>query len=134
MDALKSAKVWHEKDGTRTPCANWNELNGQNGHYGRWACPYDQDWFYVAPEWHRMGEEMRLCLWAHPPNQGRLTIAYPNVPIEGHLYGRAGHTLNSSAFARAPVNLDVQVGEVVSQRFTIELKETWKPFMLALNG
>jgi hypothetical protein len=131
-DHLRSARVVHEKDGTRTPCAAWNDLNGQNGRFGKWACPYDADWFYVAPEWHRMGEEMRFCLWAHPPNQGRLLISFPNVPMDGHLYGRAGHTLNSSAFARAPVNLDVQIAELLPQRFTFALKDTYRPFMLDL--
>jgi hypothetical protein len=134
VDHLREAKVQHEKDGATTRCGAWTDLNGQNGRFGRWQCPYDSEWFYVAPEWHRMGEEMRFCLWAHPPNQGRLLISYPNVPLSGHLYGRAGHTLNSSAFARAPVNLDVQIGDLEPQRFTFQLKDTQKPFMLALPG
>lgn len=128
---LEQAKVWHEKGAERTPCDKWQPKNGQGGPLGRWACPYDTDWFYVAPEWHRMGDHLRLCLWAHPPNQGRLVIQFPNVPLTGRLYGRAGHTLNSSTRARAPVDLDVAVGAAPAQRFVIELGDTWRPFALS---
>ncbi|MCK6547176.1 hypothetical protein L6R52_15100 [Myxococcota bacterium] len=129
-DELRRAKVWHEKDGQRTMCSTWTEKNGQNGPYGRWACPYDADWFYVAPQWHRMGEEMRLCLWAHPPSQGRLVIAFPDVPMTGQLFGRGGHTDNATRNARAAVDLDVEVGQEPPQRFTFALEETFRPFVL----
>lgn len=132
MDHLRDARVAHEKDGSRTPCAAWSPTNGQGGPMGRWSCPYDSEWFYVAPEWHRMGEQMRRCMWAHPPNQGRLLVSYPNVPLRGHLYGRGGHTANSSVFARAPVNLEVTVGDLPAQRFKFELKDTDRPFMLSI--
>lgn len=67
-----------------------------------------------------------------PPNQGRLLVSYPNVPLRGHLYGRGGHTANSSVFARAPVNLEVTVGDLPAQRFKFELKDTDRPFMLSI--
>lgn len=129
-DELRRAKVWHEKNGQRAMCSTWTDKNGQNGAYGRWACPYDADWFYVSPQWHRMGEELRLCLWAHPPTEGRLVIAFPDVPMTGQLFGRAGHTHNATLNARAAVNLDVEVGSEPPQRFTFELKETFRPFVL----
>jgi hypothetical protein len=77
-----------------------------------------------------MGEEVRFCLWSHPPTQGRLVISFPDVPLTGQLYGRAGHTANSSQHAHAPVNLDVEVGQLRPQRFTFELAETFRPFVL----
>jgi hypothetical protein len=130
LDHLRSAKVHHERDTNKTACAAWSDLNGQGGPFGRWSCPQDSEWFYVAPEWHRMGDHLRFCFWAHPPNQGRLVITFADVPLTGHLYGRAGHTLNSSRNARAPVHLDVQIGELHPQRFTFELEDTDRPFVL----
>jgi hypothetical protein len=130
-DHFKKASVYHEKDGTNTPCVSWSETNGQGGALGgKWTCPYDQEWFYVAPEWHRMGETPRLCFWAHPPSQGRLVVRFPNVPLSGHLYGRAGHTLNGSVHARAPIHFDVEVQPEPSQRFTFELTDYFEPFMM----
>lgn len=133
LEHIRSARVHHEKDGTRTPCASWSETNGQGGPLGRWVCPYDSEWFYVAPEWHRMGEHLRLCLWAHPPNQGRLVISFPNVPLTGQLYGRAGHTLNASLHARAPIYFDVEIGDH-AQRFTFDLLDHDRPFILSTRG
>lgn len=127
---LKAARVWHEKGSERVACDQWQPQNGQGGALGRWACPYDKDWFYVAPEWHRMGDHLRLCLWAHPPNEGRLVIQFPGVHLTGRLVGRAGHTLNSSVNARAPIDLDVAVEPEPAQRFTFELADTWRPFIL----
>lgn len=128
---LRDAKVWHEKGAERVACDQWKTDNGQGGPLGRWACPYDTDWFYVAPEWHRMGDHTRLCLWAHPPNEGRLVMAFPDVPLTGRLFGHAGHTLNASRRARAPIDLDVAVGGQPAQRFVIELSDTWRPFALS---
>jgi hypothetical protein len=132
VEHLRDAKVYHEKDGQRVPCAAWNVMNGQGGMLGRWTCPYDSDWFYVAPEWHQMGEQMRFCLWAHPPRQGRLVIAYPDVPLTGEIAGRAGHTQNATVFAHAPVMLDVEVTDLAPQRFVFQLEDNWKPFALQL--
>lgn len=129
-DSLQRARVWHEKDGPDSDCSRWMPANGQGGTHGRWSCPYDQEWFYVAPEWHRMGEHLRFCLWAHPPSQGRLVIQYPDVPLGGTLFGRAGHTLNSRHHARAPVFLDVAVGEEAPHRFVFELEDHFRPFLV----
>ena len=129
-EQLRTARVHHEKNDSNSPCAEWLAQNGQGGNEGRWSCAYDKEWFYVAPEWHRMGDHPRHCLWAHPPNQGRLVIEYPNVPMSGVLYGRAGHTLNSRHHARAPVFLDVAIGKGAPQRFTFELTDYFRPFMV----
>lgn len=128
---FKNAQVYHEKDGTNTPCSVFTEANGQGGMLGgKWTCPYDQEWFYVAPEYHHMGATTRLCFWAHPPSQGRLVVRFKDVPLTGHLYGRAGHTLNGSVNARAPIFLDVEVQPAASQRFVFELTDYFEPFML----
>lgn len=128
---LKDARVYHENGATRTECAKWLDTNQQGGKgYGRWSCPQNSEWFYVAPEWHRMGDHLRLCLWAHPPSQGRLVVQYPNVPLTGQLFGHAGHTLNGSVNARAPIDLDVAIGDAPPQRFTFALEETWRPFSM----
>ena len=52
------------------------------------------------------------------------------MPLTGRLVGRAGHTLNSSVNARAAVDLDVTVTPAPAQRFSFELADTWRPFML----
>jgi hypothetical protein len=122
---LRDAKVFHEKNGTRTACSEWT--SGRGGA-GRWQCPYDKDWFYVAPEYHLMGDHSRLCLWAHPPGEGRLIVEYPRVPLAGRLYGRAGHTLNGSLNARAPIDLDVAFDGGPPQRFVFELEDYFEPF------
>lgn len=129
--SLPKAKVWHDKGTERVPCDAWVAKNGQGGTLGRWACPYDKDWFYVAPEWHRMGDQLRLCLWAHPPNDGRLVIQFPQVELTGRLHGHAGHTLNASRRARAPIDFDVAIGDAPAQRFVFELADTWRPFSMA---
>lgn len=131
-DSIAKARVVHEHgDGTREPCAAWSDNNGQGGPGGRWTCPHDGEWFYVSPEWHRMGDQPRWCLWAHPPSDGRLLVQFPGVPLSGHLVGRAGHTLNSSKYAHERVDLDVIIGDDRPQRFPIGLDETWRPFMVA---
>ena len=128
---LRDARIFHEyPDGRKEACEKWSENNKQGGAYGRWTCPHDGDWFFVAPQWHRMGDHLRLCLWAHPPNQGRLLVVYPDVPLGGVIHGRAGHTLNGSLHARERVDLDVHVGELGHQRFVFGLQEHWKPFSL----
>jgi hypothetical protein len=128
-DNLKVARVWHEKDGARAACDQWLATTGQGGAFGRWSCPTDKEWFYVAPEWHRMGDHLRFCLWAHPPAQGRLVIEYAGVPLTGRLFGRGGHTLNSRHHARAPIHLDVAV-EGPPQRFQFELEDHFRPFVV----
>lgn len=126
LERLHDAKVHHEKNGTKVACDQWT--NGR-GH-GRWQCPYDKDWFYVAPEFHQMGDHMRFCLWAHPPGEGRLLVSYPNVPLHGRIYGRAGHTLNGSVNARAAIDLDVSIGDDPPQRFVFALEDYYEPFMV----
>ncbi len=128
VQRLKGAKVFHEKDGQRIPCAQWHDTNGQGGPFGRWACPYDAEWFYVSPQWHRMDQTMRWCLWAHPPSQGRLLVQYYEVPLTGLLTGRAGHTANGSLYAHADLWLDVEIGNNLPQRFVLPLHENWLPF------
>lgn len=128
---LADAKVVHEhSDGTREACAAWSATNGQGGPGGKWTCPHDGEWFYVAPEWHRMGDHPRWCFWAHPPSDGRLLIQFPRVPLAGHVVGRGGHTLNSSVYARERVDLDVIVGDARPQRFGFALTDHWRPFIL----
>ncbi len=130
LNTLKSASVWHEQEGKNTACDTWSPRNGHGGNFGRWTCPKDRDWFYVTPQWHRMGDHLRLCLWAHPPTKGRLMIRFPGVPLTGHLAGRAGHTLNSSQRAQAPVHLDVHVEGQGEQRFEFALEQHFEPFKL----
>ena len=113
-------------------CDRWERKNKQGGPPGRWVCPKDGDWFYVAPQWHRMGDHLRRCLWAHPPTSGRLSIRFTDVPLDGVLAGRAGHTLFSSDRARAPVMLDVQFGTDVPQRFAFGLEDFFKPFRIQI--
>lgn len=124
---LRDASVFHEKNGERIACREWDP--GRGGA-GRWACPYDKEWFYVAPEYHFMGDHTRLCLWAHPPGEGRLVVQYPNVPLAGRLHGRAGHTLNGSVNARAPIDLDVAIDGAPPQRFVFEVEEYYEPFFV----
>lgn len=130
VEAIERAKVHHEHDGNNEPCQRWDEKNGQGGLHGRWLCPHDSEWFYVAPEWHRMGDHLRLCLWAHPPSSGRLVITFPGVELTGHLFGRGGHTLNASLHAREKIHLDVEVSGQAPQRFDFALDEHWRPFAL----
>lgn len=127
---LADARVFHEKDGTRVPCNKWERIPGPEPQAGKWVCPYDSEWFYVGAEWHYMDFQQRRCLWAHPPNQGRLVVEYPNVPLTGRIYGRAGHTLNGSVRAKAPLDFDVAVGDDPPQRFTLALPERWRPIGL----
>ena len=130
VPTVRQARVHHDQGGRHVPCNRWENRNQQGGPPGRWVCPKDGEWFYVAPEWHRMGDHLRRCLWAHPPNQGRLTISFPDVPLRGVLAGRAGHTLNSSRRARAPVHLDVTIGNAPPQRLTFALDDHFRPFRI----
>ena len=128
VEAIRQARVYHERGGERVPCDRWESRNRQGGPPGRWVCPVDGDWFYVAPEWHRMGDHLRWCLWAHPPNDGTLVVEYDAVTVNGVVAGRGGHTLNASVHARAPVYLDVAVGGHRSQRIAFALDDYFRPF------
>ena len=131
--ALPRAKVAHDQGGGReAPCDRWERLNHQGGPGGRWVCRRDGEWFYVGEEWHRMGDQRRRCLWAHPPNQGRLVVRFADVPLRGVLTVRGGHTLNASRRARAPVHLDVNWGARVPQRLTFALEDHFRPFRLKI--
>ncbi|MBK8010036.1 MAG: hypothetical protein IPK13_01695 [Deltaproteobacteria bacterium] len=130
-DRIAQASVFHEKGGERVACAQRLGPAGNGPRDGlRWVCPYDRDWFYVGPEWQRMGDRLRLCLWAHPPREGRLLIRFPNVPLSGQIYGRAGHTLMAAVYGRAPVELDVEIDGLPSQRFEISSGDADRPFMM----
>lgn len=132
VDALPSARVTLEHpDGRREGCARWEEASFRGGPGGRWVCPRDSDWLYVGPEWHRMGDHLRRCLWAHPPRTGRLVIEVSGVPLSETLAGVGGHTLMSRKRAKAPVFLDVKVGDADGQRFVFGLEDTWRPFRMA---
>jgi hypothetical protein len=130
VKAIHSAKVFHENNGTLTPCSEWQKVESADPSRGKWACPNDREWFYVGPEWHRMGPDQRLCLWAHPPREGRLVVRFPNVPMTGRIYGHAGHTLNASVHAKAPITFDIAIGDQPPQSFPIEVEETWRPIAL----
>lgn len=128
MSSLRSARVFHRHpDGREEVCRSWSERSHRGGRGGRWICPHDSAWFYVGPEWHRMGERPRRCLWAHPPAAGALVLSYQNVPTGGALQGRGGHTLNSSVRARAEVDLTVSI-EGGEQTFHFDLTDTWRKF------
>ena len=130
-DRLAEASVFHERNGERVACAQrlGPAGNGPRDAF-RWGCPYDSDWFYVGPEWQRMGDRLRLCLWAHPPREGRLLIRYPRVPLSGQIYGRAGHTIIAAAYGRAPIALDVEIDGLPNQRFEVASGDADRPFMM----
>lgn len=131
LESIRAAQVAHvHDDGRVEACSRWAS-NARGGEVGHWACPHDADWLYVGPEWHRMGERPRRCLWAHPPKEGRVEVRFEDVPLSGVLTGWAGHTLNASRRAKAPVDLFVQVGEGRGQTFRFELEDTWRPFRMA---
>jgi hypothetical protein len=133
--SIKAARVFHQyADGRLEACDKYSDRTRQGGMAGMWTCPHDGEWFYVAPEWHRMGDVFRVCLWAHPPTDGRLLIRYPGVPLPARLRGFAGHTLNGSLYGRERIDLDVEVDRVGVQRFVFPLEEHWRPFALELPG
>lgn len=122
--SLSDARVYHVHGDTETACARWRPPRrgeGPSAVGARFSCPSEAEWFYVGAEWHRMGAHPRLCLWAHPPRDGALVIEYVDVPLHGYLFGRGGHTLNSSLFARAPVDLGIEIeGQAYeTQRFAL---------------
>lgn len=140
-DHLAQARVTYEQpDGKLEACDRYGDEHGRGGVMGRWSCRRDAEWFYVGREWHRMGDHPRLCLWAHPPNAGRLRIEFPGVPLATRLAGRAGHTLNSSLHARQRVDLEVEImrsaphgqGSPIreTQQLSFALRETWRPFSI----
>lgn len=140
VDRLDRSSVQLRTPTGTTPCRRRSARLA--GTAPRLQCPGEGDWLYVAPEWHRMGERPRRCLWAHPPSQGELEILYPGVPLNGALAGRGGHTLYSSRRARAPVDLTVRVetatvahGPVrfTSTTFRFDVEHTWRPFRLNLE-
>lgn len=132
---LPRARVYHQySNGRLEACDRFTQRTRQGGQAGMWTCPHDGEWFYVAPEWHRMGHELRFCLWAHPPTDGRLLVRFSQVPLPGRLRGFAGHTLNGSLYGRERIDLDVEVERVGVQRFVFPLEEHWRPFALDLPG
>lgn len=94
------------------------------------GCRRESAWLYVAPEWHWMGDQLRRCLWAHPPGQGALRLTVGSLPRAGVLRLQGGHTLQSRNRARAPVMVDVQFEGGGGGRLTFELEDMWRPFRL----
>ena len=132
--AVRELEVAHVyPDGRRVVCGRWIEGAKAGGPGGRWVCPHDGDWLYVGLEWHRMGEQARRCLWAHPPREGHLELRFPGVPPGAVLAGTGGHTLNASRRAHAPVFLDARIGDGPMQRFVFELADTWRPFRMLVS-
>ncbi len=125
---VAEAEVFHLLgDGTSDRC---RKVGSGTKH----TCARESEWLYVAPEWHRMGEHPRHCLWAHPPGQGSLRITWTDVPGHGVLVGRGGHTLHSSRHARAPVHMAVDVHSIGQTDLVFELTDTWSPFRIPMAG
>ena len=132
VSALPGARIYHDRGDKQVACDKWVPQNQQGGLPGRWSCPTDPEWFYVGAEWHRMGEHLRRCLWAHPPSRGRLLIRFTDVPRRGVLVGRAGHTLYSARFARKPIHFDVEIDDLPLQRLTFALEDYFRPFRIRI--
>lgn len=125
MAEIGKAEVLLRENGQETPCRR-ARYPGPG-----WSCPKNSGWQYVAVEWHQIGDHLRRCLWAHPPNQGELVIRYRDVPLWGSLRGFLGHTLMGSAHAQAPVQLGVTWDHAPEQIFWATPRaEPW-PFRLA---
>ena len=107
----------------------WQPTSFRGGPGGRWVCAHDPGWFYVGPEWHRMGEQLRRCIWAHPPKTGRLEIRFFDVPVAETLSAHGGHTLNASG-PRPRFTWTSGSTTGPEQRFTFELEDTWRPIRL----
>jgi hypothetical protein len=100
----------------------------------RFACRRNPDWFYVAPEYHHMGDHPQRCWWAHPPQEGALEIRFDGVRTDGVLVGRGGHTLYSSRHARAPVHLAIAIDGLGQVDLDFALEETWAEFRVPLQS
>ena len=79
------------------------------GH-GKHQCS-EGSWNYVQAGWHEVQERPFHCIWAHPVNDGVLTIRFPEVPLHGALHGRAAFTdLAPTLPHGAPVFVGVLAG------------------------
>lgn len=116
--ALRQAKVSLVDGARKIDCKRWSAQGG-----GRWVCPRDGSWQYVGVEWHRVGDRLRRCLWAHPPKQGSLRIEYFDVPMSGLMVGWGGHTLIAARREVAPVELRVQLGQGPAQSYRFSGEE-----------
>ena len=130
LDHVPDAQVAHRSGERKMLCSRWSMESYRGGTGGRWICPHDASWFYFGPEWHRMGTQLRRCLWAHPPREGELEISFEDVELTGQLVLTGGHTLNASKRAHAPVHLSVKIGESSEEILTFELEDTWKEVRL----
>jgi hypothetical protein len=122
-EVLDRARLEHLFRGEREPC----ERRSAGPEIG---CTRESDWLYVAPEWHRMGDHLRRCLWAHPPGEGALRLSVGGVPGGGVLRVQGGHTLQSQTRARAPVMMNVQFEGGGGGRLEFALEDTWRPYRI----
>jgi len=122
-DRLAEARLEHLFRGEPEPCA-------RRGPGPKLGCKRESDWLYVAPEWHRMGDHLRRCLWAHPPGEGALRLTAGGLPPSGVLRVQGGHTLQSRTRARAPVMLNVQFEGGGGGELEFALEDTWRPYRI----
>lgn len=78
------------------------------------ACSGGKAWQRVTREHLLVSENSQLAVWAHPPPDGQvLELHWRDVPLGDVLVFSAGHTRAGADDARAPVEVEVVVGEEV---------------------
>jgi hypothetical protein len=122
---LDGAKVTRTKGGKVVErCTNWNKRNEA------WYCGRPDRWVYVGREFVDLGGDPHQCIWAHPPpDQKRVRVVFPDVPLQETFRLRAGLNQRGARSKRATdLHYRVSVGEKWSQQKTIPARETsWEP-------
>ncbi|MCB9555438.1 MAG: hypothetical protein H6707_04990 [Deltaproteobacteria bacterium] len=114
--------------GSSTPCRWRGDKHHCSAH----------SWNYVGVGLHKVGAQMRRCIWAHPVDGNALKIRFANVSFGRALVGHHGLTDDAvrSFPAGAAVTLDVEAGSI-TQRLVRTNKRGWAYYKIdtrKLNG
>jgi hypothetical protein len=99
---------------------------------GRWYCT-GRSWNYVGPTAEKFNGAYLPCIWAHPVDEGPLTIRFPKLRLGRALKG--GHGIADGAVegfvGGAPVTLDVQIDGRRVESLTRPNEKGWAGFRVA---
>lgn len=76
------------------------------------ACQGGKGWQRVTREHLLVSENSQYAIWAHPPPPGEvLELKWRDVPLDDVLVFSAGHTRSGADAARAPVDVEILIGD-----------------------
>lgn len=141
VEQLETAKVWRQdevlRESGQRPCRFTTvgalSAGGLGGHPAfprrRFQCPGGSYFFVGVTVIADNDFRPRRCIWAHPPTQGAVSIAFDDVPLGEIIEGHGGiHWMAERERRGAPVELTVYVdGDEIGRWVHVD-GDGWAPF------